>query len=145
MILDTSAVIALLRNEPEAEEFAGKIEDAGTRRISAVSYVEAAAVIDGAGDPVASRRLDELLARAGAVIEPVTEEQARVARAAYRDFGKGSGHPARLNFGDCFSYALARVLTEPLLFKGGDFGYTDVVSGSRQRLPRGAMTIWTVI
>jgi ribonuclease VapC len=128
MILDTSAVIAILRDEPEAEEFAERIDGADVRRISAVSFVEAAAVIDGSGDPVASRRLDELLVRAQVTIEPVTEEQARLARAAYRDFGKGRGHPARLNFGDCFSYALAKALDEPLLYKGGDFGYTDVVS-----------------
>lgn len=117
MILDTSAVIAILRSEPEA---------ADERRISAVSYVEAAVVIDGARDAIASRRFDELLRAASVNIEPVTLEQARLAREAYRDFGKGSGHRAQLNFGDCFSYALAKAAGEPLLFKGRDFSATDV-------------------
>ncbi len=97
-------------------------------RISAANYVELGAVIDGARDPVASRRVDELIAMAGIGIEPVTGDQARRARDAYRDFGKGSGHPAGLNFGDCFAYALATDLGEPLLFKGTDFALTDVAS-----------------
>ena len=128
MILDTSALIVILRLEPEAPEFAQIIENAKQRRISAVSYVEAAAVIDGSRDPVASRRFDELIQEAAISIEPVTEAQALVARQAYRDFGKTSGHPAKLNFGDCFSYALAKVKGEPLLFKGQDFSRTDVKS-----------------
>lgn len=128
MILDTSAVIAILRLEAEAPEFARIIERDAQRRISAVSYVEAGAVIDANKDPVASRRFDELIEAAQIVIEPVTEAQARVARQAYRDFGKTSGHPAKLNFGDCFSYALAKAKGEPLLFKGEDFGRTDVKS-----------------
>ena len=128
MILDTSALIVILRLEPEAPEFAQIIEGAKQRRISAVSYVESAAVIDGSRDPVASRRFDELLQEAAISIEPVTEAQAHVARQAYRDFGKTSGHPAKLNFGDCFSYALAKVKGEPLLFKGQDFSRTDVKS-----------------
>ncbi len=126
MIIDTSAVIAILNNEPEAVTFVEAIEQAQERRISAVSYVEAAAVIDKERDPVASRRFDELLREADVVVEAVSENQARIARAAYRDFGKGSGHPARLNFGDCFAYALAKAKGEPLLFKGNDFGRTDV-------------------
>jgi ribonuclease VapC len=77
--------------------------------------------------PVACRRFDELVKTAGLIIEPVTEEQARIARAAYRDFGKGSSHPARLNFGDCFAYALAKVAGETLLFKREGFGHTDIV------------------
>jgi ribonuclease VapC len=83
-------------------------------------------VIDGTGNAHSSLRMDEMLEEADIVIEPVTETQARLARAAYRNFGKGTGHPARLNFGDCFSYALAKEMREPLLFKGGDFGQTDV-------------------
>ena len=126
MILDTSAVIAILRDEPEAPQFAKAIEAASHRRISAVNYVEAAAVIDGSRDPVASRQFDDLLREAEVTIEPVTKIQARIARDAYRDFGKGSGHPAKLNFGDCFSYALAKVTDEPMLFKGADFPYTDI-------------------
>jgi len=126
MILDTSAVIAILRMEAEAPEFAGIIERAAQSRISAVNYVEAGAVIDGSKDPVASRRFDELIEAAQIAIEPVTEAQARIARQAYRDFGKASGHPAKLNFGDCFAYALAKATGEPLLFKGQDFSQTDV-------------------
>jgi ribonuclease VapC len=127
MILDTSAIIAVLRDEPGAAPFARAIEDAAYRRISAVNYVEAAAVIDGSRDPVASRRFDDLLREAQVIVEPVTEAQARIAREAYRDFGKGSGHPARLNFGDCFAYALAKEMAEPILFKGDDFPLTDIV------------------
>ena len=125
MILDTSVVIAILRDEPEASGFAKAIEKASHRRISAVNYVEAAAVIDASRDPIASRRFDELLREAEVAIEPVTENQARIARHAYRDFGKGSGHPAKLNFGDCFAYALAKARREPILFKGDGFGQTD--------------------
>ena len=128
MILDTSALIAILRFEAEAPEFARIIESAGQRRISAVSYVETGAVIDDSKDPIASRRFDELVEEAQIAIEPVTEAQARIARQAYRDFGKTSGHPAKLNFGDCFSYALAKSKGEQLLFKGQDFSRTDVKS-----------------
>jgi len=126
MIVDSSAVIAILRAEPEAPLCAAAIARARSRRISAVSYVEAAVVIDGGRNPVASRRFDELFSEAQFVVEPVTEAQARIAREAYRDFGKGSGHPAGLNFGDCFSYALAKATGEPILFKGDDFRRTDL-------------------
>jgi ribonuclease VapC len=128
MILDTSALIAILRFEAEAPELARIIERAAQPRISAVSYVEAGAVIDGSRDPIASRRFDELIEEARIAIEPVTEAQARIARQAYRDFGKTSGHAAKLNFGDCFAYALAKATGEPLLFKGQDFSRTDVKS-----------------
>lgn len=126
MIIDTSALVAILRDDPDAPRYAEAIETAAASRISAATYVETGAVIDGARDPVASRRVDQLLQAGRIVIEPVTEDQARVARAAYRDFGKGSGHEARLNLGDCFAYALATVTGEPLLFKGEDFRLTDV-------------------
>lgn len=88
--------------------------------------METAIVIDGSRDPVASRRFDDLMRIAGLVIEPVTEDQVRIARDAYRDFGKGSGHSAQLNFGDCFAYARAKSTGEELLFKGGDFEHTDI-------------------
>ncbi len=131
MIVDTSALIAILRDEPEAALFAAAIEADPQRRISAANFLEAAIVIDLAGDPIASRRFDDLVQEAGFAIEPVTQVQARVAREAYRDFGRGSGHPARLNFGDCFAYALARTSGEPLLFKGNDFVHTDIAPAVR--------------
>ena len=126
MIIDTSAVVAVLFDEPEMPAFAQAMEDAVECRMSAANFFEAAIVIDGWRDPVVSRRLDDLVEAVGIVVESVDEAQARMARAAYRDFGKGSGHPARLNFGDCFAYALARQRGEPLLFKGNDFAHTDV-------------------
>ena len=128
MIIDTSAVIAILRSEPEAASYARVIADAAARRVSAVNFVESAAVIDASRDPIATRRFDEFIQEASISIEPVTEIQARIARDAYRDFGKGSGHPAKLNFGDCFAYALAKTSGEPLLFKGNDFAHTDITS-----------------
>src|SRR5262249_6358748 len=102
--------IAILRDESEAMSCAQAISDAMTRRVSAVNFVESAAVIDASRDPIATRRVDDFIREANISIEPVTEVQAQIARAAYRDFGKGSGHPARLNFGDCFAYALAKNL-----------------------------------
>ena len=131
MIVDTSALIAILRDELEAPGCAKAIEAASRRRISAANFVEAAIVIDASRDPVASRRFEDLVREAQLVVEPVTEAQARIAREAYRDFGKGSGHPARLNFGDCFAYALARATGEPLLFKGNDFAHTDIAPALR--------------
>lgn len=130
MIIDSSGLMAILRDEPEAPAFAALIEAAEARRLSAASYVETAAVIDRAGDPVASRHVDELLAVADITIEPVTVAQALIARQAFRDFGKGSGHPAKLNFSDCFSYALAKSTGEQLLFKGSDFIHTDLAPAS---------------
>ncbi len=126
MIIDTSALIAILRAEDDASNMALAIERAQARKISAASYLETAVVIDASRDPVASRRFDELVDTAELRIEPVTHDQARIARDAYRDFGKGSGHKASLNFGDCFAYALAKSTGEPLLFKGNDFGHTDI-------------------
>lgn len=127
MIVDSSALIAVLRAEEDAPRFARALAASNVRkRISAANFLEAAIVIDGSRNAIASRRLDEVVAKANLAIEPVTAEQAHVARAAYRDFGKGSGHPAGLNFGDCFAYALAKVTGEALLFKGRDFGFTDV-------------------
>jgi ribonuclease VapC len=126
MIIDASALIAILRDEPEARTFAEAIAGTNTRRVSAVNYVEAAAVIDASRNPVASRRFDDLFREADLIIEQVTEAQARIAREAYRDFGKGSRHPAGLNFGDCFAYALAKTTGEPILFKGDDFSRTDL-------------------
>jgi ribonuclease VapC len=126
VIVDTSALIALLRDEPEAAAFADLLRAAPRRLLSAASYVELGAVVDGRGDPVLSGALDAWLAAWGIEVVPLTVAQARIARAAYQRFGRGSGHPARLNLGDCFAYALARDLGEPLLFKGADFALTDI-------------------
>ncbi len=128
MIIDASAIIAILRDEPDAASYARAIADATSRHLSAVNFVEAAVVIDVSRDPIASRRFDDFIKAANIAVEPVTERQAQTARAAYRDFGKGSGHPAKLNFGDCFAYALTRELGQTLLFKGEDFSHTDVAS-----------------
>jgi ribonuclease VapC len=126
MIVDTSALIAILLGEAETVEFAKSMDSAKSLSISAGTYLELSIVIDKRKNPVLSNQIEEIIERYDIYIEPVTAEQARIARQAYRDFGKGSGHPAQLNFGDCFSYALARVKREPLLYKGNDFVHTDV-------------------
>jgi ribonuclease VapC len=121
MIIDTSAIIAMLRAELEAADFSSSVIDAGGAALSSANYLEAGIVIDGERDPVASARLDVLMQELDIDVAPVTEAQARLARQAYRDFGKGSGHKAQLNFGDCFAYALAMERGEALLYKGDDF------------------------
>ena len=126
MIVDTSAFVAVLRNEADADIYSRVIAKSPTVRISAGTYVELGVVIDGLDDPVISGALDKYLEEARVIIEPLTAAQAQIARTAYQRFGKGSGHAARLNLGDCFAYALARALGEPLLFKGDDFTMTDI-------------------
>jgi ribonuclease VapC len=125
VIIDTSVIIAILRDEADAAAIREALGWPQLRRMSAVSYVEAAAVVDSNRNPVLSRRLDDLLRDAEIGVEPVTLNQARIAREAYRDFGKGR-HRAGLNLGDCFAYALAKEKREPLLFKGNDFRHTDI-------------------
>ena len=125
MIVDTSAVIAILKDEPDASAIAGALQQAEHCSMSAVSYVEAAVITDNNANPVLSRRLDDLLRDIPIRVQSVTPEQAEIARHAYRDFGKGR-HKAGLNFGDCFAYALAKEVHEPLLFKGADFHHTDI-------------------
>ena len=128
MIVDTSALIAILKGEPDAERLQTALINANNPiELSAASYLEAGIVVDRNGNDTLSARLDELLNMFAITIAPVTEAQARRARAAYRHYGKGTGHPAGLNFGDCFSYALAMEQAQPLLFKGADFGATDVM------------------
>jgi len=127
MIVDSSAVVAILRSEDDWERYAQAIESADASRISAANYVEVAILAEAETSGVGSRQLDAFLRTTGMVIEPVTEEQAHIARQAWADFGKGR-HPARLNFGDCFAYALAKATGEPLLFKGDDFRKTDVAA-----------------
>lgn len=128
IVVDSSAIIAILRAEDDAPRIAQQLAaHKGSCQLSVASYVEIGALIDSARDPIASRAVDTLLKQAAITIAPVSAEQARLAREAYADFGKGSGHPAALNFGDCFSYALAKSLGAPLLFKGDDFSHTDVL------------------
>jgi ribonuclease VapC len=129
VILDSSAVVAVLRAEPEASAMARAIIRADACGISAVNYVEAAIVIDCGGDPIASRRFDDFFREAKIAVVSVTLRQAEIAREAYRDFGKGR-HRAGLNFGDCFAYALAKEKGERLLFKGKDFSHTDIERAS---------------
>jgi len=131
VIVDSSAILAILFAESDAATFAKAISEADSCKISAATVVEVAAVVEAHAKDRGSRQLDAFLRRAGFVIEPVTEEQAHLARQAYSDFGKGR-HPAGLNFGDCFSYALAKASGEALLFKGSDFSRTDIVSALSQ-------------
>ena len=127
MILDTSALAAIFFGEPEADHFTEIIHDADRCLISAANFLELSMVVEGQIGTEALRQCDMFLRRAGIIIEPFTVEQAHLARQAFHDFGKGR-HPAALNFGDCFAYALAKVTGEPLLFKGEDFKKTDIVS-----------------
>jgi ribonuclease VapC len=125
VVIDTSVIVAVILEEDGFEELALKIGEAETREISAVSYMEASMVlITKRGDGIEAI-LDKVLAEAEIAIVPVSVTQAQIARQAFRDYGKGR-HPAGLNFGDCFSYALAKQTGEPLLFKGNDFSHTDL-------------------
>ncbi len=125
MVIDSSALIAILGYEPEAERFAAAIQDDPIRLMSAASLLESAIVIEARYGEAGGNKLDQLVSVAQIKIEPVTVEQVAAARLAFRTYGKGR-HPAGLNFGDCFAYALAKVLGEPLLFKGDDFSQTDI-------------------
>lgn len=128
MIVDSSVILAILLAESDAQIYTIAIAKTYITRMSAVSYIEVAAKLDNVKDPIASRDLDNLIRGAQIIVEDVTAEQTQIAREAYRDFGRGSGHPAKLNLGDCFSYALAKAYDEPLLFKGNDFSKTDIQS-----------------
>jgi ribonuclease VapC len=125
MVLDTSALLAILMAEPEAEGFAVAIEHDPIRLISAGSMLETAIVAESRWGDAGGRELDLFLFKAGISVMPVDGEQVEIARQAFRLFGKGR-HPAGLNFGDCFAYALSRVSGQPLLFKGDDFAHTDL-------------------
>jgi ribonuclease VapC len=125
MVVDTSALLAVLQDEPERRSFNEAIEAADSAALSVASFVEASIVIEARHGADGLRALDRFVERAGIVVAAVDLEQAKLARDAFSRFGKGR-HAAALNFGDCFSYALARVLGEPLLFKGEDFARTDV-------------------
>ena len=129
MVIDTSALVAILSLEPEAARLAQAIEADPTRLISAATLLEAGIVMEARLGAAGGKELDLLVAKAGVVIEPLTADQAGIAREAWRRFGKGR-HAAALNFGDCCSYALARATGEPLLFKGTDFANTDIAAVS---------------
>ena len=126
MIVDASALVTVALKEPGFEPYLEMLLRSRANRVSAATFLEAAIVVDHLPNPRASVRFNELISDLAIIIEPVTAHQATIAREAYRRFGKGSGHPARLNFGDCFAYALATELDEPLLFVGQDFIHTDV-------------------
>ncbi|MDE2666018.1 MAG: type II toxin-antitoxin system VapC family toxin [Acidobacteriota bacterium] len=125
MIVDTSAVLAVLFAEADAEYYARSIIETSPCRISAANLLEAAIVVESRSGLAAGHELDVFLERAGIELVPVTPQQVEAARRAWRRFGKGN-HPAGLNFGDCFAYALADATGEPLLFKGKDFAQTDI-------------------
>lgn len=125
MIIDASAIIAIGNQEEGSDQLLSAMVDADELCMSAATWVELGIVVDARPDPMVARRADNLLTELGVAIEPVTAEQAVLARQAYRDFGKGR-HAAGLNLGDCFAYALAKSMGESLLFKGDDFDHTDV-------------------
>lgn len=125
MVIDSSALLAILQDEPERRMFIEAIEAADTRSLSVVSLVETALVLESRRGPEAGRALDAFIAKAGIELVPVDAEQAAMARSAFARFGKGR-HPAGLNFGDCFAYALAKISGDSLLFKGNDFSRTDI-------------------
>jgi ribonuclease VapC len=126
MIVDSSVLIAVLREEPEAQSLLNALVDyRGSLKMSAANHLEAAIVTDRNGSAELSARLDTLIEELAIEIVPVSAQHAHIGRGAYLEFGKGN-HPARLNFGDCFAYALAKATGEPLLFKGDDFIHTDV-------------------
>ncbi len=126
MIVDASALVTVALKEPGFEPYLEMLLRSRANRVSAATFLEAAIVVDRFPNPRASVRFDELISDLEISIEPMTAHQATIAREAYRRFGKGSGHPARLNFGDCFAYALAKDLDEPMLFIGQDFIHTDI-------------------
>ncbi|WP_067534995.1 type II toxin-antitoxin system VapC family toxin [Nocardia crassostreae] len=128
MIIDASALLAIVLGEPERNDFIAAISAAETPFMSLVNHLEVAIRADRHPDPVIAHRADELVRKLEISLQPVSVEQAAVARAAYRDFGKGSGHPAQLNFADCFAYALATLTDQPLLYQGNDFIHTDIRS-----------------
>lgn len=126
MVIDSSALIALLLGEPETAAFVSAIAVASRRLLGALAYLETAIVMVSRSGPAARERLDWLLTELGIEIVPFAQDHAALAISAFQQYGKGTGHPAGLNFGDCFSYALAKYLGEPLLFKGNDFAQTDI-------------------
>ncbi|MCC7025238.1 MAG: type II toxin-antitoxin system VapC family toxin [Thermomicrobiales bacterium] len=126
MIVDSSALIAILFSEPEADRCLEVLLGSPSVRLSAANFLEASIIVDRLSNPSDVRSFDALLVDLNVIIEPVTPEQARIARDAHGRFGRGTGHPAKLNVGDCFAYALASDFDEPLLFVVRDFVHTDI-------------------
>ncbi len=131
MIVDSSALVAIIRGEPGWERLLSALKGAATPRLSSANFLETAIVLDRSAEASDGHRLTRLLDESDIEVVPFTAEQAQLARRAYRDFGRGAGHPAQLNFGDCFAYALAEETGEPLLYKGEDF----TKAGARHALP----------
>jgi ribonuclease VapC len=126
VIGDTSAMITVALEEPGFEAYLEVLLQSPVNRMSSANFLEAAIVVDRLPNTRASIRFNELINELDVIIEPVSVEQARIAREAHSRFGRGTGHPAKLNFGDCFAYALAKEIDEPLLFIGNDFIHTDI-------------------
>jgi ribonuclease VapC len=126
--VDSSALVAIAEQEPGFENLLSVLAAGDVRRVSAANLLETWMVVDRRGVQAATTLAERVLDRFGIEIVPVTLEQVEIAREAWRRYGRGSGHPARLNFGDCFAYALAKDLDEPLLFVGNDFAATDIVA-----------------
>lgn len=126
MIIDSSAILAILFGEAEETDFRLAIEQADLSLMSAANWLETSLRVDSRNSPLASHVLDDFIAASNITIVPVSVEQVKTARRAFRVYGKGMGHPAQLNFGDCFAYALAKETGEPLLYKGEDFRHTDI-------------------
>lgn len=135
MIVDTSAIMAIVLEEDDSEVMYGALARSAYLSLSAGTWLELTAVLTRRGDPAIDAAATRIVRDFNMTIEPVTLGQAEIGSAACRAFGKGSGHPARLNFGDCFAYALAKATAAPLLFKGDDFARTDIVPAIRPRTP----------
>lgn len=131
MIVDSSAIIAILNGEAEAQDFSARLASAYQPKLTAANYLETSILVDREKNASASKMFDDFLSNYSIKIVPVTEDLARAARAAFNRFGKGMNNKAKLNFGDCFSYALAKEADEPLLFKGDDFIHTDIRDASK--------------
>ncbi len=126
MVIDTSAILAWLKEEPERSRIDAALEAHSTRRVSAVSVLEAQIVVRGREHPALLEKLERFLDEIEVLVTPFDETQARLAADAFQRYGKGQGHPAQLNMGDCAVYALAKSVNEPLLFVGNDFAQTDI-------------------
>ncbi|WP_439632892.1 type II toxin-antitoxin system VapC family toxin [Glycocaulis sp.] len=127
MIVDASAILAIVLREPEGPQFLDQIIAEPRPKMSVINWMEVAIRVERQGVPDSVVAFDSLVEELGLELIPANAEQGLIARQAYRLYGKGSGHPAQLNLGDCFAYALAASTGEPLLFKGGDFAHTDVM------------------